>query len=417
MAARPFRLLSPVGLACLVVFFHYVGAYMRMPLLSLYASEGGAGTAQVGLLMGTFMLVAAASSLPGGVLADRFGRRRMIVAGLAISTATSFVLPLSNGVLFLMGVLAVAGWAMAALSPAVMAYIGEVRGPDHAGRAYGWYTTALYGGLTLGPACGGVVADLVGFRPAFLASGAVLLASLVLAAGGLPERRGASLLARGARGAVGHTAPGTGGPARGGAAPAGRLRQVAGDPLVLACWGAMFCFTFGWGVMLAFLPLYAQGLGLSRRAIGGLFALQALANMGMRVPVGHLSDRLGVRAPFTTAGMLAFAAGAAAIPALKGGLGLAAAVALTGFGQGVGAVAVGAALGEAVEPSVRGTAMGGYSMAVYGGMAAGSLLAGPAIARAGFEAGFGLAAAVLVLGAAAFHRTARRPSSGLRSED
>ena len=141
--------------------------------------------------------------------------------------------------------------------------------------------------------------------------------------------------------------------------------------------------------------------------------MQALANMGMRAPVGYLSDRLGVRAPFTTAGMLAFAAGAAAIPALSGGLGLAAAVALTGFGQGVGAVAVGAALGEAVEPTVRGTAMGGYSMALYAGMGVGSLLAGPVIARAGF----GLAAGVLVLGAGAFHRTASRTPSGLRSKD
>jgi MFS family permease len=417
MAARPFRLLSPVGLACTVVFLHYVGAYMRMPLLPLYASEGGAGTGQVGLLMGTFMLVAAASSLPGGVLADRFGRRGMIVAGVAISTATSFALPLSNRVLFLMGVLALAGWAMAALSPAVMAYIGEVGGPDHAGRAYGWYTTALYGGLTLGPACGGVVADLVGFRPAFLASGAVLLASLLLAAGGLPEWRGPSASSGDASAAVGPAAAGAGGPVRGGEAPVGRLRRVAGDPLVLACWGAMFCFTFAWGVLLAFLPLYAQRLGHSRRAIGGLFAVQALANMGMRAPVGYLSDRLGVRAPFTTAGMLAFAAGAMAIPALEGGLALAMAIALTGFGQGVGAVAVGAALGEAVEPSVRGTAMGGYSMALYAGMGVGSLLAGPVIARAGYGAGFGLAAGVLVLGAGAFHRTASRTSSGLRSKD
>src|SRR3989304_5301063 len=91
-AAPPFRLLSPIGLACLVVFLHYVGAYMRMPLLPLYASAGGAGTGQAGVLMGTFRVVAAASSIPGGVLADRFGRRRLMAAGVAISTVTSFLL-------------------------------------------------------------------------------------------------------------------------------------------------------------------------------------------------------------------------------------------------------------------------------------------------------------------------------------
>jgi MFS transporter, DHA1 family, multidrug resistance protein len=187
-----FRLLSPVGLACLVVFLHYVGAYMRMPLLPLYARAGGASTGQVGLLMGAFTVVAAVSAIPGGLLVDRFGRRRLIRVGLVISAATSFALPLSQAVLVLAAVLALAGWAMAALTPAVMAYIGEAGGPAGAGRAYGWYTTALYGGLTLGPACGGVAADFGGFRFAFVASGATLLLTWGLALCGLPEQRGAS---------------------------------------------------------------------------------------------------------------------------------------------------------------------------------------------------------------------------------
>jgi MFS family permease len=398
MAAPPFRLLSPVGLACLIVFLHYVGAYMRMPLLPLYARAGGAGTGQVGLMMGAFMVVAAATAIPGGLLADRFGRRRLIVAGVAISAATSFTLPLRDGALFLTAVLALAGGAMAAFTPAVMAYIGEVGGAEHAGRAYGWYTTALYGGLSLGPALGGFAADLVSFRFAFLASGAVLVASFALAAGGLPERRGPSLRVAGRPGPAGVKT----------AAPRVGVLQVAEDPMVLGCWGAMFCMTFAWGVLLAFLPLYAQDLGFSRRAIGGLFGLQALCNMGMRAPVGYLSDRLGLRAPFTTGGMLAFAAAAAAIPVLRDPVLLAMAVGVTGLAQGVGAVATGAALGEATEPSVRGAAMGGYSMALYAGMAAGSLLVGPVIVRAGFGAGFGAAAAVLVVGAGAFHRVAGR---------
>jgi MFS family permease len=400
----PWRRLSPVGLACLVVFLQYVGAYMRMPLLPLYARAGGAGTGQVGLLMGTFMVVAAISSIPGGVLADRYGRGRLMVAGVAISALSSFLLPLGNGVPFLMAVLAVAGWAMAAFSPAVMAYIGEAADPAHAGRAYGWYTTALYGGLSLGPAAGGVAADLVGFGGAFLASWGLLLGCLALAVWGLPERPRPAL--HGAAGPVSVSA--------GAAGQMVRILRVAREPAVLACWGAMFCFTFAWGVLLAFLPLYAQDLGFSRGAIGGLFALQALCNMGMRAPVGYLSDRLKARAPFITAGMLAFAAATAAIPALRGWR-LAVAVGVTGVGQGTGAVAVGAALGDATEPAVRGAAMGGYSMALYAGMAVGSLLVGPVIGRAGFGTGFGLAAAVLAVGAAAFHGTARRFPPGLRS--
>jgi MFS family permease len=384
MLSLPF--LPPVGLACLVVFLHYVGAYMRMPLLPLYARAGGASTTQVGLLMGAFTVVAAVSAIPGGLLADRYGRRRLIVVGLAISAATSFALPLSQAVPVLAGILALAGWAMAALTPAVMAYIGEVGGSASAGRAYGWYTTALYGGLTLGPACGGFAADFGGFRFAFLASGTLLLTTWALAAGGLPEPRAQ---------------------ARDWSASWAGFRQVIRNPIVLGCWGAVFCLTFAWGVLLAFLPLYAQDLGLSRRAIGGLFGLRAFCNMGMRAPVGYLSDRLAVRAPFITAGLLTFAAAAAAVPASEHTLVLAAAIAVTGVGQGIGAVATGAALSEAAEPAVRGAAMGGYSMALYAGVAAGSLAVGPVIERAGFGAGFAVSAAVLLFGAARFHVLAR----------
>jgi len=377
----------PVGMACLVVFLHYVGAYMRMPLLPLYAYAGGASTGQVGLLMGAFTIVAAISAIPGGLLADRFGRRRLILVGLAISAATSFALPVSQAVPVLAAVLGLAGWAMAALTPAVMVYIGEAGGPAGAGRAYGWYTTALYGGLTLGPACGGVASDFGGFRFAFLASGATLLVTWGLALWGLPEQARA-----GGKGTI---------------SLAG-LWQVGGNPMVLGCWGAVFCLTFAWGALLSFLPLYAQDLGISRRAIGGLFGLQAFANMGMRAPVGYLSDRLGMRAPFITAGMLVFAAAVMVIPASRRLLVLAAAIAMTGVGQGIGAVATGAALSESAEPSVRGAAMGGYSMALYAGVAGGSIGVGPVIERAGFHAGFAVAAAVLLVGAAAFHWVARR---------
>ena len=178
--------------------------------------------------------------------------------------------------------------------------------------------------------------------------------------------------------------------------------------MVLGCWGAVFCLTFAWGALLSFLPLYAQDLGISRRAIGGLFGLQAFANMGMRAPVGYLSDRLGMRAPFITAGMLVFAAAVMVIPASRRLLVLAAAIAMTGVGQGIGAVATGAALSESAEPSVRGAAMGGYSMALYAGVAGGSIGVGPVIERASFQAGFVVAAAVLLVGAAAFHWVARR---------
>ena len=39
-----------------------------------------------------------------------------------------------------------------------MSYVAGISPPTHLGRSYGWYTTALYVGMSLGPAAGGFVA-------------------------------------------------------------------------------------------------------------------------------------------------------------------------------------------------------------------------------------------------------------------
>jgi len=60
-------------LACLLTLFHYTGAYMRVPVLPLYATAHGATSTQVGLVMGGHMVVAALAAIPFGVASDRWG--------------------------------------------------------------------------------------------------------------------------------------------------------------------------------------------------------------------------------------------------------------------------------------------------------------------------------------------------------
>jgi len=58
---------TPVLVACALTLVLYLGAYMRLPLVPLFARELGASTVDVGMINAVFMLAAAALALPLGV--------------------------------------------------------------------------------------------------------------------------------------------------------------------------------------------------------------------------------------------------------------------------------------------------------------------------------------------------------------
>lgn len=75
---RPSRVLA---FACLVTLLHYLGVYMRVPILPLYATAVGASVADVGVIVGAHMTVAALSAIPLGRASDRWGRRALLLGG------------------------------------------------------------------------------------------------------------------------------------------------------------------------------------------------------------------------------------------------------------------------------------------------------------------------------------------------
>lgn len=60
----------------------YVAAYMRIPLVPLFARALGASTTEVGMINAGFMFCATVLSVPLGLVSDRLGKRRLIVARL-----------------------------------------------------------------------------------------------------------------------------------------------------------------------------------------------------------------------------------------------------------------------------------------------------------------------------------------------
>ena len=357
---------------------------MRLPLVPLFAQGLGASTVDVGMINAGFMLAAAALALPLGLMSDRLGRRRLILAGMGISCLTSLFLLVARTPLHVGMIYVFSGAGLACFSPAMMSHVGDSSPPNFLGRAYGWYTSALYLGMALGPGIGGAIATK-GFGTAFAVSAAII---------------GAGVIVAGFR--VGSPAPPVRRPSG-----VGNLRADFGEILrnraVLGCWVATFFSTYAWGSLFAFFPLYAKDLGISIAQTGLIFTTQAGVNALCRIPIGHLQDRTGNRRSYILWGTALFGLCIALTGTARGPLPLYLLFAGVGATMAATFTAVGAVLSESVATRVRGLAMGGYNTCIYGGFMASAATLGFVIQRMGYAAGFavaGLSCAVATAGVA-----------------
>jgi MFS family permease len=367
---------SLLTVICLLTFLHFVAAQMRTPVLPLYAAAHGATATGVGVIIGTHMAVAAVGSIPLGRASDIWGRRPLLLAGMAIGIVTSLCLPLVERQLALAAIFGLAGLGIAAFTPSVLSLVGDAAAPGTAGRAYGWYATAHYGGIAIGPVLGGLAAESMGYRLTFVASAAGIAVALAVAmAPPLPLDAGPR--------------------ARSGAS----FADIRGDANVWAGWIVAVSGLLVQGVVFTFLPLLAHERGFTAAAIGVMFGVLGLANTFARFPAGWLMDRTGRSVPYAIGGVLGASVAAAVLPHVDQHGSLLTLLAMFGAVSGMAGVAIGVALAESTTPATRGLVMGGYSTALYLGLAIGSLAVGPVITRYGYAMGFAAGGAAGMIGA------------------
>lgn len=366
---------SLLVLVCVLTFLHYTAAQMRGPVLSLYAADHGATAAGVGYILGAHMLAAAVGSMPLGRVSDVWGRRPLMLGGMAVGVATSLALPLVESEVALILIYGLAGLGVAAFTPSALSVVGDMAPPGRTGHAFAWYSTAHYAAIGIGPFLGGVVAEWWGYRATFIASGAgIALAVMVGRAVLMP-------------GAVVTRPPG-----------GATFADVKGNPTVWAGWTLSVSGLLIQGVVFPFFPLLAQERGLGPAAIGLVFLVLGLANTLARLPAGWLIDRTGRAALYALGGVLVASVVTASLPYAQGHATVLALAAVFGATSGIAFVGVSVGLSAAATPATRGLVMGGYSTALYLGFGLGSIALGPVIARYGYAVGFAAGGVAGLLG-------------------
>ena len=139
-----------------------------LPAIERDLASSGASGASIGWLINAYLVPLGALVLLGGVAGDRYGRKRMFLAGLGIFTAASLACALAPGFGWLLAARGAQGVGAALLVPASLALLGAAFSGEARGRAVG--TWAAAGAITgaLGPLVGGWLVDAIGWRSIFL---------------------------------------------------------------------------------------------------------------------------------------------------------------------------------------------------------------------------------------------------------
>lgn len=268
--------------------------YCVQPLLPSFAAhfELAPATSALALSLATGAL--APAILAAGALSERFDRRRLMFASMALASVLNVLAAVTPDWRALLVARALEGLALGGVPAVAMAYLADEIAPHGLGRAMGRYVGGTaFGGMT-GRVLVGVAADALGWRAALGVMGVLDLAAALAFVALLP-RHASRAQGAGMR-AADHLAA---------------WRRHLARPAMCALFAVAF---LAMGVFVsvynyAGFRLMAPPFGLGNTAVGALFCVYVFGVVSSTAG-GALADRQG-RGPVMAGGLALMAAGAA----------------------------------------------------------------------------------------------------------
>jgi MFS family permease len=312
--------------------------FMLRPAASYQALDLAVPAAWLGLLGASFAVVPLVLAVPSGQAVDRFGERRVMLAGsgLLVAAGAAFVL-LADSVVGLVAATMLLGTGHLCTVVGQQALVANRTSADRYDAAFGYYTFAASLGQAVGP---GLIVLFGGDRP-IPDTRAIFVAATVLA---VPLLVTAALLHPSGhhRTAAG---PATGG-VRGLLRQPGLLRALTVSCVVLAAVD----------ISLVYLPALGAERGIAAGSIGVLLALRAGASMTSRLLLGRLVAAVG-RGRLLVGTVALSAAGLGLLLPPLPFWAMAVVVTVAGLGLGAGQPLTMSFLAESAPPGLRGRAM------------------------------------------------------------
>jgi EmrB/QacA subfamily drug resistance transporter len=159
---------------------------VALPTLS---RDLGAGISELQWFVDGYVLAFASLLLTGGILGDRYGRKRMFLSGLAIFTASSLLCGLSDSSGQLILFRAIQGIGAALLMPGTLSILTVTFPPRERAKAIGLWAGVSGLALALGPTLGGYMVEHLGWESIFFLNVPIGIVAFLLAVRNVHESR------------------------------------------------------------------------------------------------------------------------------------------------------------------------------------------------------------------------------------
>lgn len=299
-----------------------IGFSLRAPFLPFYIEDLGATSLEsqalwAGVINAGGALVMAVSAPLWGIVADRYGRKPMVLRAMFAGSVTIGLMSLATSPWHLLILRFIEGGVTGTVT-ASMTLVASTTPKERMGFGLGMMQMAVFSGGSVGPLAGGILADQIGYRPTFVVAGSMLFVGGLIVLALVREQ-----FTRTARGSIDEQ-------------PAATLRTLLLGSSMLAMIAVMFTLRVASGAIQPIMPLYVEKLAGSASSLATLSGLTlgvaGLTSALASVSLGRLADRIGQRPVLIVAsiavGLLylpqAFAQSALQLIVLQGLFGIAA---------------------------------------------------------------------------------------------
>lgn len=154
-SAREILIISSLSL-----FVDSIGYGIVVPILPMYVLSLGASDFDLGLIFAMFAIIQLFTTIPFGLLSDRYGRKPFMILGMLLLAASFSYFPFAQSVAALIACRAVQGLAASATWSSALALVADTYSGTDKGEKLGIVNGAVAVGSIAGPLVGGVLGDV-----------------------------------------------------------------------------------------------------------------------------------------------------------------------------------------------------------------------------------------------------------------
>jgi sugar phosphate permease len=149
----------PFWVLMLGTFIDHIGAFLLLPFFSLYVTQHfGLSVTGLGLIMFVFSVSGTIGGFVGGALADKFGRRTIIIFGILFSGAINLLMGFTESLTLFAVIVIFVGLLQDVGGPAQSALVADVLPVHRQTEGFAIWRVVVNISAVIGPLIGGVLA-------------------------------------------------------------------------------------------------------------------------------------------------------------------------------------------------------------------------------------------------------------------